>query len=144
MNRDHWATILTRISPTAPINLDEGVFEQGNVSGQVLAANAAGPLPSVVLWARGEPTFSYIGIRMREPVADCADVAVRLAGAAVERGVVPVILTTLPTCGFERFGFRVERIAGADAAELARSEQEIARFWNLAITIDIADMVAFG
>ena len=42
--------------------------------------------------------------------------------------------------GFERFGFRVERIGGDTPEEIERTEQQLARFWNLAIIIDAADM----
>jgi hypothetical protein len=139
---DHWAEVLKRICLQAPVNLDDiiGTAPSNPTRGRVLAVTHAETLPSAQLWARGEPLVSYIGIRVQSPLADCTHAAMRLAGAALERRVVPVILTTLPSSGFERFGFRVERVGGTTQQEIERAEQQLARFWNLVIIIDAADM----
>ena len=62
----------------------------------------------------------------------------------MERKVTPIILTTIPDCGFESFGFRVERIVGATAEERSLLENELKQFWNLAIIIDISDVAKLG
>ena len=58
---------------------------------------------------------------MTKPPADIRRTALRLAAAAVERGVVPIILSPLPRTGFEPYGFRVERLPAGppEAAALA-------------------------
>ena len=140
---DYWAGILQRICQPAPVHLDEGIKGPGRsdiAPGRVLPLGDDAALPSSRLWARDEPFVAHIGIRVQSPLADCTETAMRLASAALERKVVPVILTTLPSSGFERFGFRVERIGGDTPEEIERTEQQLARFWNLAIIIDAADM----
>ncbi|MBV1866656.1 MAG: hypothetical protein KUG69_01935, partial [Marinosulfonomonas sp.] len=70
--------------------------------------------------------------------------ATRLAAAALERGVNPVIMSSLPDCGFEQFGFRVERLVGSNQEELAACELDLVQFWNMAIVIDVKDIARLG
>jgi hypothetical protein len=65
--------------------------------------------------------------------------ALRLAAVAVERGIMPVILSTIDMSGFERFGFRVERLP-AEPALRAEAERELIRFWDLSLIIDAEDI----
>jgi hypothetical protein len=99
----------------------------------------AAPPPSSQLWPWSSADYSCIGIRVTHPLPAVAPIALRLASAAVERHVVPIILTTLPVSGFERFGFRTERLYGSTPEALAACEAELMRFWNIAIVIDAAD-----
>lgn len=138
---DQWAAILSRIGHALPVDLDSP--DHSNRA-PTLPVSAGQPPPAAVLWNPGEGAVSYLGIRLRAPLADCAGAAARLAAAAMERGVVPVILSTLDISGFERFGFRVERIAGMTEAERAACEAQIARFWQLAIIIDAGDIGRLG
>lgn len=140
-----WFEVLSRIGPGAPVDLDA-----------VLAPGTAPPPPPVALRGRPEETArssrlwqrdaaaSHIGIRVTRLPEDIRPVALRLAAAATERGVVPVILSPLPRTGFEAYGFRVERLPDAPPAETARAEAELALFWDLAIVIDLEDVAALG
>ena len=67
----------------------------------------------------------------------------RLAAVALERGVTPIILSALDMSGFERFGFRVERLP-AQPAERATAEAELARVWDLSIIIDADEIGLLG
>ena len=150
MSDDFWSAVLSRITPHAPIDLDQDIFAaaagaQGSGAAAEGMANGQ-PMPelSADLWHRGDELRSFIGVRVTRSLADCAPVAVKLAAAALERGVVPIILSTLPNSGFERFGFRVERIPEGQGAATEQFEKELSRFWNLAMIIDCADVVRIG
>ncbi|TCM84995.1 hypothetical protein EV216_10980 [Rhodovulum steppense] len=58
--------------------------------------------------------LSRIGVRLAEPLDNPARAALRLAAAAVERHVFPVILSRIDQSWFECFGFRVERVPPGD------------------------------
>ena len=140
---DHWLEVLLRIAGTAPLDLDAVVL--GGALPQAAAAvpHGAGTLPpSPRLWERGEEETAAIGIRVLNPLPDPGAVALRLAAAAVERGITPVILSALPDSGFERFGFRVERLS--PGAARAAEEAELQAFWNFAIIIDAEDVERLG
>jgi hypothetical protein len=77
-------------------------------------------------------------------LADATRTALRLASAALERGVTPIILTTLDASGFERFGFRVERFLPGPGADRTAWEAEMTAFWSLALVIDASDVAALG
>ena len=145
-----WLAVLSRISAAKPLDLDAAVFEQktgaAGAAKNIKAAGRASAVrpPSVKLWDAEQSGNSYLGVRVDELLSDCTHAAVRLAAAALERGIIPIILTTLPDSGFERFGFRVERIMGATASERAVCEEELKRFWNMAIVIDISDVASLN
>ncbi len=92
-------------------------------------------LPSSALWEREAGNHTYIGIRIYEPPESSYKVARLLAAAAIERSVFPIILSRTDYCGFEQFGFRIERIPDDEPAARA-AEEEIRKFWDLAIIID--------
>ena len=75
------------------------------------------------------------GARRRRRLADAADRALRLIAFALEKDVEIVVLSELDLCGFERFGFRIERIAGDTPAARAACEAQIRRFWNIDMVI---------
>lgn len=146
MSEEIWLDVISRITTEAPIDLDAVVFANTAVKPPrtvvVPVQDQAGP--STVIWDKTDPESSFIGIRVDTPLTDCTQAAFRLAAAALERGVTPIILTRLTDCGFERFGFRIERIIGDSDADCARLEADITKFWNLAIVIDVRDVAAFG
>lgn len=144
MSENPWFDILARISTHSPIDLDAHLpaFPEGPTTSKgnpsVRQDNDAGNLPpSSTLWPTRDVQQSYIGIRVKEPVADCAAIAIKLAAAAVERNVIPIILSQLDLSGFEQFGFRVERLPTVDHST---AEAELVSFWNLAIVIDAHDV----
>lgn len=147
MSEDLWLDILSRIAPSEPVDLDALLPDRAPRPdpGPVEPRGRVGGFPvSARLWDR-DPEQACIGIRVSEPPADLPRLALRLASAAAERGVVPIILSALPTTGFERFGFRVERLPeGASPDELTRAETEIQRFWDMPIVIDLKDVAHLG
>ncbi|MGR3661640.1 MAG: hypothetical protein ACU0CA_10720 [Paracoccaceae bacterium] len=146
MHDEKWLGIISRITPHEPVDLDQVVFDRSDapVANLCEAQDDLLTIHSAKLWARGDEDISFIGVRVNTRLTDCSQAAFRLAAAALERGVTPIILTTLPDSGFDRFGFRVERLVGETPEDIAVQERELSHFWNLAITIDISDVASLG
>lgn len=135
MTTERWTAIMARITPEAPADLDPPA------PGLPPAPRAVTPparTPSARLWQAQGPAPAWIGLRIRAALPDSAEIAARLCAAALERGVTPVILSYIPLSGFERFGFRVERITRPE------DEEQLIRFWSLATIIEAADIAAMG
>lgn len=135
-----WNDILGRIVQQRLTNLD-GLIAAGSVDlsrGAILAPVTGAP-PSAALWQRALDGPSHIGIRMAKPLEAPDKAAIRLAAMAIERGVVPIILSRVDVSGFERFGFRVERLP-ENEADAAAAEEDLRKFWDLAIVIDGGDL----
>jgi hypothetical protein len=98
---------------------------------------------SARLWQRNE-TASYIGIRVDQAPQDVRRIALRLASAAAERGVVPIVLSALPRTGFEQYGFRVERLPDGPPEAVAAFEAELRKFWDMPIVISLSDVERLG
>lgn len=144
MTPDHWLAVLARITPAGPVDLDADAPPPAR-GGTGLGGWLAGSTPpSPLIWDRVDTGASYLGIRVDVPLADPARTALRLAAAALERGVTPIILTTLGQSGFERFGFRVERFVPGEGADRDAWEAEMTAFWTLALIIDAGDVAALG
>lgn len=145
---EKWLEIVSGVSAVAPVNLDAlidgGAVPQPREVPDRFWPDAIFPPPSVRLWQWRDAEHSCIGIRVTGPVAQPRRIALRLASAAVERNVLPIILTTLPLSGFERYGFRTERLCGATPDARAACEAELMRFWNMAIVIDAGDVALLG
>ncbi len=136
MTENCWYKILSNTSPQRPVSLDDLLpSDRGSKpNGKVLFPEMAMP-PSLALWEREAGSPTHIGIRIHEPPECTFKVARLLAAAAIERNVFPVILSRVDYCGFEQFGFRIERIPDEQSAAQA-AEEEIRKFWDLAIIID--------
>jgi hypothetical protein len=143
MKGTDWLTILARIAPQTPLDLD-GLPEVSDPAGPQVATAVPVAPPSARLWQPADPAAAFMGVRVTQRPADAARLAIRLASAALERGVTPIILSTLPKSGFEQFGFRVERLPAAPEDERRRAEAELARFWGLTIIIDADDIALLG
>lgn len=145
---EKWLEILSGVSCVAPVNIDLQIYAGAARPRRAVPdrfwPDAVFPAPSARLWLRPDADQSCIGIRVTQPLVLPGRIALRLAAAAVERAVIPIILTTLPVSGFERFGFRTERLAGATPEALAACEAELMRFWNMAIVIDAGDVALLG
>ncbi|MGC9420130.1 MAG: hypothetical protein ACP5EN_14300 [Rhodovulum sp.] len=142
-----WSTILARITPARPEDIDDLILDGHPPPPRGKMLTPAGEVPpSAALWARDaqDDTLSRIGIRITGPLADPARAALRLAAAAVERRVIPVILSRVDASGFERLGFRVERLPPDDEAAAVAAEAELRKFWNLAIIVDGCDLDMLG
>ena len=156
MKRDDWLEVLIRlaVSPITEIDLgplapDPSGVDAANAltaleeDGTHDAANCGTP-PSAQLWHIEAGIGACFGVRLRTPRLDIRPEAARLAAAAVERGVIPVILSHVDRSGFEQLGFRVERVHGETPAEREMQEAELCRFWDLSIVIDVEDVAQFS
>ena len=146
MNDDFWLEVVSRVTNNELIDLDGLIFgaPDNGVSTKGIRTKKAQGTPSTRLWESAIIGNSYIGIRVNERLPDLSQAALRLAAAALERDVIPVILTTLTDSGFERFGFRVERLVGENPDDYADQEQELMQFWNMAIIIDVAQVASLN
>jgi hypothetical protein len=147
MTPDSWSDIMARITPRDAVALDAPVFGQAQVQNPAawpaaVPGDAAPPPLARALCPAGDGSVARIGIRLRVAPTDPAGLAARLAAAAVERSVVPVILSRLNASGLERFGFAVERIAAPTEAAARAQEADLARLWGLAIIVEATDVDA--
>lgn len=142
MTRTDWLQLAARITPDQPWDLDEMLPAPGQHQGGFSVLDTDTP-PAGPLWPRLS-SGGTIGIRVTHPLHDTAHVAARLAAAAVEREVTPIILSALPLSGFEQYGFRVERLPDGPEALVSAFEQELAAFWSLAVIVNAADIASLG
>jgi len=146
MNEDFWLSVISRITPSEPAMLDDVL---GVASGEHDTPGWANGLEpphaplSAKLWER-DATRSHIGVRVMQPPADLVGSARRLAAIALERSVIPILISPLAMTGFERFGFRVERLPDADKDVQTVFEEDLCGLWNMAIVIDLADVESLG
>lgn len=147
MTRDDWYAVISRLAQEAPEDLDPLLGPEPPPPPAPPAVPAQGLPPSARLWDR-DAGVSHIGVRVDAPPRDIRRLALRLAAMAAERGVEPVILSALPRTGFEQFGFRVERLPevprDGPSEAIARYEDELRRFWDMAIVVDLSDIEHLG
>lgn len=137
MSKTNWLAVLGRITSQSPLNLDADLADldprhaskPGILSFPEAAAKSA--LPTSF---SDEETVAFAA-RVTEETKDPIGLAVTLAQMAFEKGAEVVILSHLDYSGLERFGFRVERVAGETEAERAASEAQLIRFWNIVFVI---------
>jgi hypothetical protein len=144
ITQDHYLAILARITPNKPLSIDKLLFEDTPQADQNVAQDAQTVPLYEGLWDRTDDGVSYIGIRVSEAMTDESAIAIRLASAALERGVVPIILSTIEDCPLRRYGFRVEDISAPTQEARDRLEQEVSALWSLAIVVDAADVALLG
>ena len=137
MDLTQWSAILSRIGPQDADDLDELLAPFDRRPGA--AGRDIFPLPEAVLMPQAalkRTDAVCIGLRAAAadgtvpPTARCA-----LAAFAIERDVEIMVLSETDYSGFERFGFRIERIAGDTAEARAACEDQIRRFWNLDLVL---------
>jgi hypothetical protein len=144
MSGDRWFDVIARVSADAPADLDE-ILNAGSGT-QVPVASPLPDGPAVLssrLWERDD-AVSHIGIRIDRPPRDVRRLALRLASAAAERGVVPIILSSLGRTGLEQYGFRVERLPEGPPELVALFESELRKFWDMPIVISMSDVESLG
>lgn len=137
---DDWKTIMSRITPAVPADLDHLLGVPSDTAPAAPPITTDHRTPSTKLWSKRNPEASFLGIRVSHPAENTPQLAAQLAAAAIERNVIPVILSHCERSGFERFGFRVERILADTPDAASAMEAEVARFWDMAIIIDLADV----
>jgi hypothetical protein len=145
MSPDEWFDVIGRITKSAPVDLDAALFGDTPAATPPAPARMMGRASPVSarLWARDE-SVSHIGIRVTRLPADIRSLAVRLASAATERRVIPIILSSLSRTGFEAYGFRVERLPEGPPELVSTYEEELRKFWDMPIVIDLSDVEALA
>ena len=136
MSHDRRRDMILRISPHTPVSLDADLapFDPINAKpGKALFPGTPGREISAKLFA--PMTSICFGVRVTVETTDTAELAMKIARMAYERDAEAIILSHVERSGLERFGFRVERVAGESERERAECEQELTRFWNIVVVI---------
>ena len=136
MDRTQWSTIISRIGPHDADELDEVLAPYG--PRETTPGREIFPLPGAVLMPQTALKRSdavCVGLRSADVDAAVADRAMRIACFAIECDSEITVLSETDFSGFERFGFRVERIAGDTPEEREACEDQIRRFWNLDLVL---------
>lgn len=134
MSTDRWSAIINRIVAAGPEALDPLVTEgKAAPRGRDLFPRIDAVLMPGAPMARTDAVA--VGVRVSEPLPDLVDRALRLAAFALEKDVEIVVLSHIDESGFERFGFRVERVAGDTPEARAACEDQIRRFWNIDLVL---------
>ena len=136
-----WSEILGRAFCPAPINIDPFLADlnplcpQGTGTVLFSCTDPHKAAPRFPPFAR--PAIGVLLADVDAPVAPekVRDVAARYAALAVEKECEVIILSHQNNSGFERFGFRVERVAGADATANAVCIAQLRQFWELEIIL---------
>ncbi len=133
MHTTNWSEILPKIAPLAAIELDDVLQDfdpRLDASGRTLfPQNPYHHPPEFV-----DPETTCVGIAVRAAI-DTADIAMKLASLAMEKGVTPVVFCHLEYSGLERFGFRVEKISGASDADEQACIDQLKQFWGISVMI---------
>ena len=136
MEEARWTAILSRIDPRDADDIDDiaRAFDpRAERPGRDIFPEIEGGLPPRA--AFGRPDGVAIGLGVAGEATGTADRALRLAAFAIERDVEVVILAECDRSGFERFGFRVERVSGASETARAACEEQIRRFWSIDLVL---------
>jgi len=135
MIADDWSMIITKITPQSAEPLDDLLedFDTRRTS------DGACILPGKD-WYCNQGTFQdsstvCIGVRVDGNNIDRTDLSMKLASIALEKEVVPIIFFRGDYSGLEKFGFRVEKIAGQTELEQQACEEQLKRFWNISVVV---------
>ena len=142
VDRDY-ASILANLSRHRPIDMDNVLFDTPKST--AMSAPCASPFPvSSVLWKMHEQGYSYIGLRITKPIEAPETLAVRLCAIALERQVHPIFLSYIAHSGMQQYGFRVEQLMGLTELAQQQFEQQLQKFWQLALVINASEIGDLG
>lgn len=147
MRADDWLAVIARIGvPADALFLDEGAAVPAKPFALRGRHRGDAAKPSGKLWPRdtAEAEVAAIGVTVLFALLDVQLLALRIASVAVERGLMPVILTTRDQTGLEPYGFRIERLTDRDGVPDAVEMAELSAFWDFALVIDAADIALLG
>ena len=136
MDTHRWTALLARIVPQDADDLDAltaAYDPRAARRGRDAFPEVAARLMPQAALKRADAVC--VGLRVAAPLPDAADRAMRLAAFAAERDVEVVVLAETDVTGLERFGFRVERVAGETDAARAACEEQIRRLWNIDLVL---------
>ncbi len=132
----HWNGLLSRIVPHDADDLDAltGGFDRRQTApGRDVFPEVAALLQPQDSFKR--PDTVAVGLRVSSTLTDACDRAMRLAAFAAEQDVEIVVLARTDVTGLERFGFRIERVAGATPEAQAQCERQIRDFWAIDLVL---------
>lgn len=136
-----WAVIMTRASTVAPVNIDSLLcgwnYLARHGSGDVIFPQDAFCVGHALPNASARPVIAVLlpDKDDRLPAEEVHVLATRYAALAIEKECDVVILTHQHNAGFERFGFRVERLAGTTQAEQDACIAQLRLFWGFEIVV---------
>jgi len=136
MNEMNWAKVVASITPLKPTDLSDIIDALSPPSAK--KENLEFPISAGTSPLVGEFTDEAqvcFGARITQDTPNPVKLGMTLAQMAAEKGAYPVILSYVDHTGLEPFGFRVERIGGKDATEMAACEAQILKFWNIVMVI---------
>ena len=136
MSLEKWTEVITRINPRAPIQLDDVLMPldpRSTKSGTYTFPAHVTETPVVTPFLR--ETTICLGARITEKTTNRLALAMKLAQMAADKDAMPIIISHVEYSGLERFGFRVERVAGETEEERAAAEQQIIDFWNILMVV---------
>ncbi|MBM7069933.1 hypothetical protein [Actibacterium sp. 188UL27-1] len=133
---ERWRGVLARVNGHRATNLDTAVRPFDPVAaedpGKVLFPE---PDLTPVLPEIGDQRPA-VGVMVEDALTkDPIVLAAQLAALALEKDCEIVVISENNLSGFERFGFRTERVAGNTEAERAACLDQIRAFWNLDIIL---------
>ena len=137
MDSQRWSALLSRIVPRDACNLDD-------LTAALDPRRAATPgqdvFPDLPTTSHPQGAFKRadtvcVGVRVVEALDDAPDRAIRLASLAEEQDLEVVVLAHVDVTGLERFGFRIERIAGATPEARAQCERQVVEFWSIDLVL---------
>ncbi len=138
-----YAEILANLSRNKPIDLDQVVFDQKKSAALNPLVSSGVPVPGT-LWKLREDGHSFIGLRIKKPVAEPETLAAKLCSIALERQVHPVFLSYISQKVMQHYGFRVEQLSGLPPEAQQQFEQQLVSFWGLALVIDVSEIENLG
>ena len=140
--------IASRLTGKSVVDLDAVLKsdKKPKPSGGELSAPIGGGSGSMssVCWPLINADQANIGIRISDPVENLVELAGAMIAIAAERNITPIIMSQLNLPDFSQYGFRVERIAGRTAQERANCEDEIRRFYDIAMVVEAKNLVSMN
>ena len=140
-NAQDWAAIMVRASMVSPIDIDQ-LLE--NANGLACKQHGTAVFPTLeampVMRSFESKDRPAIGVLLDDEDRRFSDaqahlMATRYAALAIEKECEVIIFSHQNNAGFERFGFRVERIAGKTESDRAACVEQLRRFWGIDILI---------
>ena len=147
MNNEYWLEVISRLSAVQITDLDDILSPPGRcIPATGLDADLDRVLsrPSRELWADRKSGVLAIGISISKPLRNPVNLAGHLAAMAVERGIIPIVLSEIGLCGLERFGFRVEDVSQMSGGSADELKDQIRQFWHIDIMIDADSITSYS
>ncbi len=134
-NAARWMATIVRTTSAEPLGLDSLLEQHDALAGPSAGRPVFAPCNAAKGRRRDDdglrPSVGWLATsdRLDSPASLCATV-VQLASLAVERDCEVIVISDQDVSGFERFGFRTERLAGDTESERETCLSQIREFWQ--------------